>query len=79
MATMNVSLPDTLKTFVDDQVAQHGYGTSSAYIQELIRKDRDREALRRLLLDGAASPLAGPANTAYFYSLRQGVRDSART
>lgn len=78
MSTMNVSLPDTLKTFVDDQVAQHGYGTSSAYIQELIRKDRDRQALRRLLLDGAASPLAGPANAAYFDSLRQGVRDSAR-
>jgi antitoxin ParD1/3/4 len=76
---MNVSLPDTLKTFVDDQVAQHGYGTSSAYIQELIRKDRDREALRRLLLDGAASPLAGPADAAYFDSLRRGVRDSARS
>jgi antitoxin ParD1/3/4 len=79
MTTMNVSLPDTLKTFVDDQVAQHGYGTSSAYIQELIRKDRDREALRRLLLDGAASPLAGPADAAYFDSLRRGVRDSARS
>jgi antitoxin ParD1/3/4 len=79
MTTMNVSLPDALKTFVDDQVAQHGYGTSSAYIQELIRKDRDRLALRRLLLDGAASPLAGPADTAYFDCLRRGIRDSRRT
>lgn len=73
MSTMNVSLPDALKAFVDDQVAQHDYGTGSAYIQELIRKDRDRQALRSLLLDGADSPLAGPADTAYFDSLRQQI------
>jgi antitoxin ParD1/3/4 len=79
MTTMNVSLPDALKTFVDDQVAQHGYGTSSAYIQELIRKDRDREALRRLLLDGAASPLAGPADATYCDTLRRSIRNSRRT
>ena len=73
MSTMNVSLPDTLKAFVDDQVAQHDYGTSSAYIQELIRKDRDRKALRSQLLDGADSPLAGPADAKYFQTLRQSV------
>ena len=78
MSTMNVSLPDTLKAFVDDQVAQHDYGTSSAYIQELIRKDRDRKALRSLLLDGADSPLAGPADAAYFDSLRQQITDPAK-
>ena len=52
---MNISLPDTLKTFVDEQVAGRGYGTSSEYVRELIRKDQDRQRLRRLLLDGAES------------------------
>jgi antitoxin ParD1/3/4 len=79
MSTMNVSLPDALKAFVDDQVAQHDYGTSSAYIQELIRKDRDRQALRSLLLDGADSPLAGPADAAYFDSLRQQITGPAKS
>lgn len=74
MPNLIISLPDALKTFVDDQVAQHGYGTSSAYIQELIRKDRDSQALRSLLLDGAASPLAGVADLKYFQTLRQSVK-----
>ena len=42
MSTMNISLPDSLKDFVDEQVAQRGYGTSSEYVRELIRKDADR-------------------------------------
>ena len=70
MSTMNISLPDSLKSFVDDQVRQRGYGTSSEYVRELIRKDQDRLQLRGLLLAGAASPPAAPADTAYFADLR---------
>ncbi len=74
MSTMNISLPGTLKAFVDDQVASRGYGTSSAYVRELIRRDRDRQQLRDLLLDGAASAPTFPADEAYFDDLRDGVR-----
>ena len=52
---MNISLPDSLKHFVDQQVTDRGYGTSSEYVRELIRHDHDRQLLRRLLLDGASS------------------------
>ena len=52
---MNISLPDTLKSFVDEQVSQRGYGTSSEYVRELIRRDQDRVQLKELLLAGAAS------------------------
>lgn len=52
MATMNISLPDELKQFVDEQVAEHAYGSASEYLRELIRKQRDAEKLRNLLLDG---------------------------
>ena len=48
MSTMNISLPDTLKSFVDEQVSQRGYGTSSEYVRELIRKDQGRQQLRGL-------------------------------
>ena len=36
MSTMNISLPEALKSFVDQQVAGRGFGTSSAYVLELI-------------------------------------------
>lgn len=71
---MNISLPDTLKSFVDEQVSQRGYGTSSEYVRELIRKDQDRLKLRELLLAGAASAPAAPADAAYFDGLRDRVR-----
>lgn len=74
MTTMNISLPDSLKEFVDRQVASAGYGTSSEYIRELIRRDQDRNRLNEILLAGAQSPLAGPADDAYFAGLRSGIR-----
>lgn len=74
MSTMNISLPDTLKSFVDEQVSQRGYGTSSEYVRELIRKDQDRLQLRELLLAGAASAPAAPVDGAYFEGLRDRVR-----
>lgn len=67
---MNISLPDALKSFVDEQVQVRGFGTSSEYLRELIRKDQDRLQLRGLLLAGAESAPAAPADTAYFAALR---------
>lgn len=67
---MNISLPESLKAFVDDQVSQRGYGTSSEYVRELIRKDQDRQALRSLLLAGAASQPTEPVDSNYFDGLR---------
>lgn len=75
---MNISLPDALKSFVDEQVSQRGYGTSSEYVRELIRKDQDRLQLRNLLLAGAASAPAAPADTVYFDALRGQVRKAAK-
>ncbi len=77
MSTMNISLPETLKSFVDDQVAGRGYGTSSEYVRELIRKDQDRQRLRALILDGAASPRDTVVDTDYFDRLRGRVRNTA--
>ena len=76
MSTMNISLPGSLKSFVDQQVSQRGYSTSSEYVRELIRKDQDRLQLRDLLLSGGTSAPGAPANASYFESLRNRVRKS---
>lgn len=76
MSTMNISLPDTLKSFVDEQVNKRGYGTSSEYVRELIRKDQDRQQLRSLLLAGAATAPASTADASYFEALRERVRNT---
>ena len=73
MNTMNISLPDTLKTFVDEQVSQRGYGTRSEYVRELILRDQQGQQLRCLLLEGANSAPAALADAAYFESLRRRV------
>lgn len=78
MSTINITLPDALKSFVDEQVTQRGYGTISEYVRELIRKDQDRQRLRGLLLEGAASSPAGPADATYFDALRVRVSRRAR-
>ena len=74
MSTMNVSLPGTLKSFVDDQVADRGFGTCSAYIRELIRQDLDRQHLRSLLLEGGESEPSATADAVYFDKLRASIR-----
>jgi antitoxin ParD1/3/4 len=79
MSTMNISLPESLKSFVDDQVGQRGYGTASEYIRELIRKDQDRQQLRELLVAGAASAPAGPVDPMYFEGLRKRIRKAVKT
>jgi antitoxin ParD1/3/4 len=66
---MNISLPDDLKSFVDEQVAGR-YSTSSEYVRELIRREQDIQTLRNKLLEGANSPPAGPADDAWFEELR---------
>ena len=52
MATMNVSLPDELKKFLETQIEEHGHVSSSEFLRELIRHEQDRTQLRALLLQG---------------------------
>ncbi len=78
MGAMNISLPDSLKAVVNEQVSERGYGTSSEYMRELIRKDWDRLRLRGLLLDGAKSARCARADSAYCDALRTRVRRHAR-
>ena len=76
MRTMNVSLPDTLRSYVDEQIQARGYGTASEYVRDLIRKDQDRQRLRVLLLEGALSAPTEPVDAAYCEGLRSRVQNA---
>lgn len=78
MTTMNISLPDELKRFVDDQVTTRGFGTSSEYVRDLLRREQDRQHLRQLVLDGIASGRGRMADASYFESLREKIRRQPR-
>lgn len=59
MQGMNISIPDPLKEFVDQQIASGRYGSVSEYVRELIREDEKRKAqlkLEGLLLEGLNAP-----------------------
>ena len=75
MATtsMNVSLPDGLKDYVKERVAEGSYSTPSDFVRDLIRADmrrRGRLKLERMLLEGVASGEAEEATTDYLGKLR---------
>ena len=61
MQTMNISLPEQLKEFIDEQVGTGRYSSASEYVRELVRGDekrRERDKLKALLIEGLES---GPA------------------
>ena len=76
MATMNVSLPDGLKEFVEAQVSERGYGTSSEFVRDLIRREEGRTQLRALLVDGMGSGPGSEMDEAYFDRMRERIRSS---
>lgn len=59
MTTMNISLPEEMKAFVDAQLAREGYASASEYLRALIRDAQRRLARQELdakLLEGLQSP-----------------------
>lgn len=73
---MNVSLPDSLKEFVEAQVGERGYGTSSEFVRDLIRHEQARTELRALIVDGMASGEGSTLDDTYFQRLRERIRDA---
>ncbi|HWJ75256.1 MAG TPA: type II toxin-antitoxin system ParD family antitoxin [Kaistia sp.] len=62
MATMNISLPDPMKAWVEQQAESGRYGNASDYVRDLIRKDQERRdrlvQLQRLIDEGLASGIS---------------------
>jgi antitoxin ParD1/3/4 len=58
MTTLNISLPEAMRVFIDEEIARGEFSTASEYIRHLIREDQKRVAqarLERLLLEGLES------------------------
>ena len=59
MATLNISLPDAMREWIDAQIEIGEYANASDYIRDLIRHDqRERDAVRLALIDGERSGLS---------------------
>lgn len=58
MSTLNISLPDAMRAFIEEQVGKGGYSTASEYVRDLVREAQRRDAQQRLealLLEGLSS------------------------
>jgi antitoxin ParD1/3/4 len=81
MATMNVSLPEPMKAWVERQVEGGLYGNASDYIRDLIRKDQERKqaiaALQAAITEGVKSGEPHPFDAASF-KLRMRARHVVR-
>lgn len=72
--TMNISLTDPLKHFVDDEVQAGGFASTSDYVRDLIRQRQRQKAedtLRTLIAEGLASGPAEPVGPEFFADLRK--------
>ncbi len=75
-ATMNISLPESMKKYVDQQVETGGYGSVSEYVRELVRRDQKERAqskLEALLLEGIESGEPIPVTPEYWKKLRRDI------
>ena len=78
MKSMNISLPDTMRDYIEEQVAQGCYSSVSEYFRELVRKDqklRANERLQSMLLEGLNSGNATEMTAQDWEDIRQAVRE----
>jgi antitoxin ParD1/3/4 len=78
MGTMNISLPESLKAFVEAQITEGGYGSASQYVCALIRADQQRQAeerLEALLLEGLNSGEPSAMTAADWQEIRRQVEE----
>jgi antitoxin ParD1/3/4 len=78
MATMNVSLPDAMKLWVEEQAETGRYSNASDYVRDLIRRDQERAdkiATMQRLIDEAE---AGGVSTKSMSEILTAAREKGR-
>jgi antitoxin ParD1/3/4 len=78
MTTLTISLPESLKEFIDREVEAKGYGNVSEYVRGLLRQAQASEAdarLEALLLEGLTKGKDIPVSRGFWSELR---RDAAK-
>mgnify|MGYP000859771993 CR=1 FL=1 len=76
--TMSFALPESMREYIDARVRDGNYGNTSEYLRELIRRDQDQQAakrLRELIADGLASGEGRPLTDEVIADLRARALD----
>jgi antitoxin ParD1/3/4 len=80
MATMNVSLPDPMKDWVEAQTKTGRYANASDYVRDLIRKDQERNdkvaAMQRFVDEGLKSGVGSRSKDELFEAARARLESS---
>ena len=80
MATMNVSLPDAMKQWVEEQVQTGRYGNSSDYVRDLVRRDQERadarEKLQQMVDEALASGIVEMSRDELLERMRLKAREA---
>jgi antitoxin ParD1/3/4 len=82
MTSLNVSLPESMREWIDEQVKTGGYGTASEFVREVIReaqKNKARQELEAKLLAGINSGPATEMTKADWDGLKERARSRKRT
>jgi antitoxin ParD1/3/4 len=81
MRSLNISLPESMRTFVDDQTKRGGYGTASEFLRTLIRDAQKRQAedrLEAMLLEGLDSGKPIEVTPAYWQKKKDRIPKAPR-
>ena len=76
MPNMNISLPEPMRAWVEDQIRRGRYGNASEYVRDLIRRDQERltqDRLEQLLLEGLESGESTDATPEFWEATRREV------
>lgn len=79
-ASIHISLPDSLKQFVQEQVREKGFGTASEYVRDVLRKEHEhrvRDAIDARLTETLATPVSPVTTKLWLDIRRQGLKRAA--
>ena len=77
-STMNISLPETLRDFVEEAVSAGGYSSVSEYMRELVRQAKAEKELEERLLAALDSADLGPVGPEFFEGLKARAKQASR-
>jgi len=75
---MNISLTSDLKTFVDQQVAEGSFASTSEYVRAVLRREKAATSLRETVLAGSGGTQVAMGE-AYFSALRSEILGQTAT
>jgi antitoxin ParD1/3/4 len=77
-SSMNISLPESLRSYVESRVESGAYSTPSEFVRDLIRRDREQEEIEQKLLEGLKSP-AVPMGKDFWKEVRRTAHARAKS